>query len=254
MERKKGCGCKITGFTVNGFTLNKREAQEEFTVNGLKWGVLLLICLFACYRCAGTCPLVGAAGEAKQPVSNASKETKEPKTSVSPDEAKQKRIAEIAKELLDIEGLEDENTSLLREDLVVREKYDKLVAEAEAIMKDLTGGDADKEEALAREILKKYAPEYYTKAMTRLATAQLIATSANLKEYKYKNGNYPSTEQGLRELTKNDAGQTPYMDERMLKDPWGNPVVYKLIDPDKYTLKSFGPDGKEGTADDIESK
>lgn len=38
---------------------------------------------------------------------------------------------------------------------------------------------------------------------------------------------------------------------RMLDDPWGKPYVYRVTG-DTFTVASFGPDGKEGTADDVD--
>ena len=35
------------------------------------------------------------------------------------------------------------------------------------------------------------------------------------------------------------------------KDPWGNPYQYKRIDAQTCDVWSFGPDGKDGTEDDV---
>jgi hypothetical protein len=35
------------------------------------------------------------------------------------------------------------------------------------------------------------------------------------------------------------------------KDPWGHPVVYRRIAPDRAELRSAGADGTIGTADDL---
>ncbi len=47
----------------------------------------------------------------------------------------------------------------------------------------------------------------------------------------------------------------PYLKKKKgLKDPWGNPYVYRspgLYNAQDYDLLSFGPDGKEGGTDDI---
>lgn len=34
-------------------------------------------------------------------------------------------------------------------------------------------------------------------------------------------------------------------------DPWGKPYSYKLISKQKFEIRSFGPDGIEGNADDV---
>ena len=45
----------------------------------------------------------------------------------------------------------------------------------------------------------------------------------------------------------------PYLD-KLPEDPWGNPYIYYYPgkhNPNAYDLLSVGPDGKEGTDDDI---
>ncbi|MCG3136680.1 MAG: Type II secretion system protein G [Phycisphaerae bacterium] len=46
----------------------------------------------------------------------------------------------------------------------------------------------------------------------------------------------------------------PYMETLEFKDPWGNELVYLQpgkVHEDGYDLLSMGPDGKEGTDDDV---
>lgn len=74
--------------------------------------------------------------------------------------------------------------------------------------------------------------------------------------YKADTGNYPK---GLGALVQKPAGVTnwngPYLDPAWKPlDPWGNPYIYRYpgkYNPKSYDLLSAGPDGKEGTADDI---
>ncbi len=77
-----------------------------------------------------------------------------------------------------------------------------------------------------------------------------------LKLYKLHNSYYPTTEQGLKALVekpevepipKNWKG--PYMD-KVPKDAWGNDFIY-VSDGKHFTLISPGPDGEEGTDDDL---
>ncbi|RKQ64086.1 type II secretion system protein G (GspG) [Thermovibrio guaymasensis] len=77
-----------------------------------------------------------------------------------------------------------------------------------------------------------------------------------LKLYKLHNSIYPTTEQGLKALVekpevepvpKNWKG--PYLDE-VPKDAWGNDFIY-VSDGKHFTLVSPGPDGEEGTEDDL---
>ncbi|MBI3591934.1 MAG: type II secretion system protein GspG, partial [Nitrospirae bacterium] len=71
--------------------------------------------------------------------------------------------------------------------------------------------------------------------------ADRIKTSADIdnirliiEAYKYENGSYP---QSIDQITKT-------------ADSWGRPYIYKPVAGD-FVLFSAGPDGKEGTADDV---
>jgi len=63
-----------------------------------------------------------------------------------------------------------------------------------------------------------------------------------LDMYKIKNGVYPSTEEGLKALTKDDSY---FKDGKMPKDSWGNEFIYTNNDG-KVELISLGADKKEG--------
>lgn len=80
-----------------------------------------------------------------------------------------------------------------------------------------------------------------------------------LDMYKLKAGSYPTTEQGLEALVSapeiepipRNYPEEGFID-RLPEDKWGN--TYILISPGetgKYDLYSMGPDGQEGTEDDI---
>ncbi len=77
-----------------------------------------------------------------------------------------------------------------------------------------------------------------------------------LKLYKLHNSFYPTTEQGLKALVekpeedpvpKNWKG--PYI-EKIPKDAWENDFIY-ISDGKQFNLISPGPDGEEGTEDDL---
>jgi general secretion pathway protein G len=83
---------------------------------------------------------------------------------------------------------------------------------------------------------------------------------ASLIRYKTKGGLYPTTGQGLKALvTKPSDGPQPrsyktLLREQALYDPWGG--LYQYRRPGKYNAETYdvfsmGPDGKEGTEDDI---
>ena len=75
-----------------------------------------------------------------------------------------------------------------------------------------------------------------------------------LGTYEVDNGFYPSSLEALIQQPQNARNwHGPYL-EKMPIDPWGNPYVYYY--PGKhsasgYDLLSVGPDGKEGTDDDL---
>lgn len=85
--------------------------------------------------------------------------------------------------------------------------------------------------------------------------------SASLIRYKTKGGLYPTTEQGLDALVnKPSDGPQPrsysklLSSEQALIDPWGGKYQYRRPgkhNPETYDIYSLGPDGQEGTEDDI---
>lgn len=81
-----------------------------------------------------------------------------------------------------------------------------------------------------------------------------------LFQYRLHMGSFPSTDDGLKALVvcpdgKADRWKGPYVkDEKALTDGFGKPYGYRspgVKNPGKYDLWSFGPDGQDGTADDI---
>jgi general secretion pathway protein G len=79
---------------------------------------------------------------------------------------------------------------------------------------------------------------------------------AVLGQYEVDNGFYPRSLQDLIVQPANAKNwHGPYFDPPKLPmDPWGNPYVYYYPgkhNPSGYDLLSMGPDGKEGTDDDI---
>lgn len=88
-------------------------------------------------------------------------------------------------------------------------------------------------------------------------TIQNVSTA--LEQFDLDLGRFPTTEEGIEALLTRPAGVTeddewngPYLREIPL-DPWRRRLVYRCpaeraID---FDLVSLGPDGQEGTADDI---
>ena len=53
--------------------------------------------------------------------------------------------------------------------------------------------------------------------------------------------------ESLEDLTEGDQPLT----KEIPTDPWGNPYVYRKIDETEFEIFSVGPDGVEGTDDDV---
>jgi len=88
------------------------------------------------------------------------------------------------------------------------------------------------------------------------AKIQMESMESALKLYKLDNGNYPTTEQGLKALVEPPAaGNLPknwrqggYLEKgKIPKDPWGNDFVY--VSPGShgdFDLSCLGKDGEAG--------
>jgi general secretion pathway protein G len=95
------------------------------------------------------------------------------------------------------------------------------------------------------------------------ATAQIASFEAALDFFQADCGRFPTTAEGLEALRTPPPGVTgwkgPYMRKAIPLDPWGNP--YRYVSPGshildrgvatEFDLSSFGPDGEEGTPDDV---
>ncbi|HXX95039.1 MAG TPA: type II secretion system major pseudopilin GspG [Planctomycetota bacterium] len=99
----------------------------------------------------------------------------------------------------------------------------------------------------------------------RIAKAQGDITSFKtaLGAYEVDNGKYPTSDQGLRALVQKPGGSPepknwkgPYLENLtdIPKDPWDHEYQYRCPgtkNANGYDLFSWGPDGVEGTQDDI---
>jgi len=84
-----------------------------------------------------------------------------------------------------------------------------------------------------------------------------------LDMYETDNGAYPTSGQGLEALRTQPSSapqpkhwKGPYLKNEIPQDPWGNPYVFRspgTQNPKGYDLLSLGPDGREGTDDDVTS-
>jgi general secretion pathway protein G len=103
------------------------------------------------------------------------------------------------------------------------------------------------------------------KGQIKAAYAQVNSLKAVVNSYYMDNGEYPSTEQGLKALIEKPSSPPvpenwngPYLEDGKLpKDPWGKELIYQKggkHNPqsyDVYTLGSDKKEGGEGTAADI---
>lgn len=100
------------------------------------------------------------------------------------------------------------------------------------------------------------------KANINAAKAQIGLFKLPLSNYALDLNNYPSTDEGLAalyeqpsELENEDRWSGPYIDSKVPVDPWGNEYQYEYPpthnENDMPDIWSMGPDGENGTDDDI---
>jgi len=91
-----------------------------------------------------------------------------------------------------------------------------------------------------------------TKALTDISTLE-----TSLDAFQVNTGRYPASDEGLQALVQAPSNVTgwegPYI-KAVPMDPWAHPYIYRFPgehNPTGFDLYSAGPDGQEGTADDI---
>lgn len=92
----------------------------------------------------------------------------------------------------------------------------------------------------------------------KAAQADISNMETCLDAFEVDCGRYPTTSEGLAVLLQAPANlkgwQGPYLKKGVPTDPWGNSYNYRYPgqhNTNGYDLFSGGPDGQEGTADDI---
>ena len=95
-------------------------------------------------------------------------------------------------------------------------------------------------------------------ARVTAASMDISGMGTALKSFEIDCGRFPTTEEGLRALVEQPANANgwkgSYLEKGVPNDPWGKPYVYRYPSqhpPCSYDLYSFGPDGQEGTDDDV---
>ena len=89
------------------------------------------------------------------------------------------------------------------------------------------------------------------KANIAATRTSIQAVQTAIDVYETDNGIYPPNLQALLTKTSENNWNGPYIrDGRMPKDAWGNEFQY-TTKPDGYEIRSAGPDGQMGSADDL---
>jgi general secretion pathway protein G len=99
------------------------------------------------------------------------------------------------------------------------------------------------------------------RAKINAAKAQIEAFKTPLEMYNMSIGDFPSSAQGLEalrysptDLTDPNMWDGPYLDKDVPLDPWLNPYQYEWPprnQEDFPDIWSWGPDGQDGTDDDV---
>ena len=94
-----------------------------------------------------------------------------------------------------------------------------------------------------------------TAARTDIANLEVA-----LDAFEIDTGRYPDSQVGLEALVEQpevvNDWRGPYIKRGVPNDPWGNPYVYKYPGQHNtagYDLHSCGPDGQNGSGDDIDN-
>ena len=104
-------------------------------------------------------------------------------------------------------------------------------------------------------------------ARTQMSEIRVKKIMGRLGEYKLAIGHYPTEEEGglqalitkptFEDENKGKKWVGPYVEGSDLKDDWDNDLKYELAEDDSGRksprVSSNGPDGQEGTEDDIKS-
>ena len=93
-----------------------------------------------------------------------------------------------------------------------------------------------------------YAVGFLKNAKIKTATTELGTLRQAVDSYYVFSNEYPNS---LDELASPSNGMAPVIKE-VPNDPWGNPYQYsKSCEGDEPEISCLGPDGHEGTQDDI---
>lgn len=110
---------------------------------------------------------------------------------------------------------------------------------------------------LAALVLPKFTGRT-EQARVTAALTQISTFGTALDAFEVDTGSYPRGQDGLQQLVVQPADvngwRGPYLKSDVPLDPWGHPYIYEYpgkVNPSGYDIRSMGPDGQVGTADDI---
>jgi len=112
---------------------------------------------------------------------------------------------------------------------------------------------------LAAVVVPKFTKRSEQARITAART-DIASLEVALDAFEIDTGRYPTSSEGMEALLENPAdlkGWTgPYIKRGVPKDPWGSKYVYVCPgdhNTSGYDLHSYGPDGQDGTDDDIDN-
>jgi len=112
---------------------------------------------------------------------------------------------------------------------------------------------------LAAVVVPKFTKRSEQARITAART-DIANIEVTLDAFEVDTGRYPTTSEGLAALIENPADlkgwSGPYIKRGVPKDPWGNTYVYTCPgehNTSGYDLYCHGPDGQDGTDDDIDN-
>ncbi|MFO1078727.1 MAG: type II secretion system major pseudopilin GspG [Planctomycetota bacterium] len=87
-------------------------------------------------------------------------------------------------------------------------------------------------------------------AKIETARTSIKTIESAVESYYITVGKFPTS---LEDLTSEDVKGGPYL-KSLEKDPWGNDFQFRGENKKDFEVLSYGPDGSEGTEDDISSR
>ena len=91
----------------------------------------------------------------------------------------------------------------------------------------------------------------------KIAKIQISQIEGAIQQFGFDMGRVPTTAEGLQALMQNPTGSNswrgPYLTKKLPDDPWNKPYSYRSSgqNDDDFDICSAGPDGIEGTDDDV---